>query len=135
MSDDLGIYRGRRIARVFESRDGWTILVGKSAQDNDVLTFKVGRPYDFWLHVASGPGSHVVVRNDARDPRMPRDTEDLAASLAAGYSSGRAGGQVAVHLVQCSTVKKPRGAAPGKVAIGKPRKLKARPLREEDLAG
>lgn len=128
-----GIYRGRQVARCFESDDGWVVLVGKNAGDNDVLTFKLGRPYDFWLHVAAGPGSHVVVLNDSRADRMPRETEALAASLAAGYSSERRGGRVSVHLVRCGDVSKPRGAAAGKVAIGRPRKIQARPRREEDL--
>lgn len=130
---EQGLYRGRRVARRFVSDDGWVVLVGKNAADNDVLTFKLGRPYDFWLHVAGGPGSHVVVLNDDRAARMPRDTEQLAASLAAGYSSERRGGRVSVHLVQCSDVSKPRGAAAGKVSIGRPRKLQAPPLREDDL--
>ena len=116
------------------SSDGWTVLVGKSASDNDVLTFKLGRPFDFWLHVASGPGSHVVVLNEDRASRMPRDTESLAAGLAAGYSSVKAGGQVAVHLVACGDVSKPRGVAAGKVAISRPKKVKARPVREDDLS-
>lgn len=130
---EQGLYRGRRIARRFVSEDGWVVLVGKSARDNDVLTFKLGRPYDFWLHVAAGPGSHVVALNDGRDSRMPRDTERLAAGLAAGYSSERRGGRVSVHVVRCSDVSKPRGAAAGKVAIARPRKVQAQPLREEDF--
>ncbi|MEM6703229.1 MAG: NFACT RNA binding domain-containing protein [Acidobacteriota bacterium] len=130
---EQGLYRGRRVARRFVSKDGWIVLVGKNAGDNDVVTFKLGRPYDFWLHVAAGPGSHVVALNDARESRMPKETERLAAGLAAGYSSERRGGRVSVHVVRCGEVSKPRGAAAGKVAIARPKKVQAQPLREEDL--
>ena len=124
-----GLYRGRPVARVFE-RDGWIVLVGKSASDNDVLTFKLGRPYDFWLHASGVSGSHVVVLNEERASRLPPEVAEAAAGLAAGYSKARAGGQVAVHLAQCSDVSKPRGAAAGKVALRRYETVKQRPLRE-----
>ena len=34
--------------------EGWEILVGRSDEDNDYLTFEVGEPFDLWLHVAGG---------------------------------------------------------------------------------
>src|SRR5690606_221290 len=33
--------------------DGWEVLVGRSARENDELTFRIARPRDLWLH-ASG---------------------------------------------------------------------------------
>ena len=37
--------------------DGFEVLVGRSAADNDHLTFRVAAPRDQWLHVAGGtPG-------------------------------------------------------------------------------
>ena len=85
------------------------------AADNDVLTFKIGAPRDFWLHVAADSGSHVVVRNPDGVASLPRDTVQFAAGLAAGYSKLRDGGRVAVHLCTCADVGKPRGMPPGKV--------------------
>ena len=44
--------------------EGFEVLVGRGDEENDVLTFEIAAPEDFWLHVAGGvPGSHVVVRN------------------------------------------------------------------------
>ena len=43
--------------------EGFEILVGKGDEANDALTFGVGEPRDFWLHVSGAAGSHVVVRN------------------------------------------------------------------------
>ena len=52
--------------RRYVSSDGFEILVGRTARDNDHLTFKVAKPNDLWLHAADYGGSHVVVRNSTR---------------------------------------------------------------------
>jgi predicted ribosome quality control (RQC) complex YloA/Tae2 family protein len=123
-----GRYRGKTIARRFDSPDGFIILVGKAADDNDTLTFKVGRPEDFWLHVAGESGSHVIVLNDAGVERLPRATRDLAAALAARYSRAKAGGWVSVHLCQCRDVSKRRGAPAGEVQLRRWDSVKAKPV-------
>lgn len=114
---DAGIYRGRSVARRFVSPDGLIVLVGRTAEDNDILSIKLGAPHDFWLHIAADSGSHVVVRNPGRLERLPRDTARYAASLAARYSKARNGARVAVHMARCEDVRKPRGMAPGKVVL------------------
>jgi predicted ribosome quality control (RQC) complex YloA/Tae2 family protein len=116
---DAGTYQGRSVARHFVSPDGLIILVGKTAADNDVLSLKLGAPRDFWLHIASGPGSHVVVRNPEKLERLPRPTLKMAAGLAVKHSKAKAGGQSAVHLTTCDQVGKPRGFEAGKVTIGR----------------
>jgi predicted ribosome quality control (RQC) complex YloA/Tae2 family protein len=117
------------VARRVVSPDGFTILVGKNAADNDVLSVKLASPNDFWLHVAAGSGSHVVVRNPDNLATLPRDTLRFAAGLAAGYSSVRAGGRTAVHVARCADVNKPRGFAPGKVTLRRYRTVQATPTR------
>ncbi len=129
---EAGIWRGRKIARRFLSPDGWTVLVGKSAADNDLLTFKLGAPRDFWLHVAADSGSHVVVRNPDKLDRMPRETQSFAAGLAARYSKLRAGGKVAVHLAFCTEIKKPRGFPAGKVQLKRHKTVRATPVDAAD---
>lgn len=116
---DAGFYQGRSVARRLVSPDGLVILVGRTAEDNDIVTFKLGAPRDFWLHVATGPGSHVVVRNPDGLDRLPRDTQRLAAALAVRHSKAKAGGRTAVHLTTCGEVAKPRGFAAGKVTISR----------------
>ncbi|MBM4266997.1 MAG: DUF814 domain-containing protein [Deltaproteobacteria bacterium] len=129
---EAGVYRGRAVARRFTASDGTTVLVGKNAADNDVLTFQLASPRDFWLHVAAESGSHVVIRNpDGRD-RPSREALQLAASLAAGHSRAREGGRVAVHLARRSDVSKPRGFAPGKVLLSRYRTVHAAPRREPE---
>jgi len=126
---DAGIWQGRVVARRFVSPDGLVVLVGKRDDDNDILTFKLGSPRDFWLHVAGESGSHVVVRNPGGLDRLPRETLRLAAALAAGYSKARGGGRVAVHVATCADVSKPRGFAAGKVALSRYKTVHASPVR------
>ncbi|MEM0962029.1 MAG: NFACT RNA binding domain-containing protein [Bacteroidota bacterium] len=100
--------------------DGYEVLVGKSARDNDRLTFKVARPHDVWLHVGGGtPGSHVVVRTPAGG-EVPRGVVKKAAELAVRHSKAKnATGKVDVHVCRACDVTKPRGAKPGSVRLRK----------------
>lgn len=131
---DAGIYHGRSVARRFISPDGLTVLVGRTATDNDLLTFKLGAPNDFWLHVAGSSGSHVIVRNPEKLDRLPRETKRLAAALAARYSKARAGGRTAVHVATCADVSKPRGLPAGKVILGRFSTVHASPAEAPELA-
>lgn len=130
---DGGFYQGRSVARRIVSPDGMVILVGRTAEDNDIVTFKLGAPRDFWLHVATGPGSHVVVLNPDSLDRLPRATQKLAAALAVRHSKAKAGGRTAVHLSTCSEIAKPRGFPAGKVTLGRYSTVHASP--EEAEAG
>jgi predicted ribosome quality control (RQC) complex YloA/Tae2 family protein len=112
---EAGEWAGKRVARRFVSPDGYVVLVGRTASDNDLLTFKIASPNDFWLHVAAESGSHVVVRNPDGVDSLPRETLRFAAGLAARYSRARRGGRVAVHVTRRSEVHKPRGLPAGKV--------------------
>lgn len=125
------MWQGRSVARRFVSPDGMTVLVGRTAADNDVLTCKLGSPRDFWFHVAAGSGSHVVVRNPEGLDRLPRQTEQFAASLAAGYSKAKTGGRVAVHVCRCEDVSKPRGFPPGKVLLDRFKSVEVAPWRAD----
>jgi predicted ribosome quality control (RQC) complex YloA/Tae2 family protein len=99
--------------------DGFEVLVGKGDTDNDELTFRVGEPRDFWLHVAGGvPGSHVVVRNPEGLDELPRPVLEKAAALAAWHSKARgARGKVEVHVCRVTDVSKVRGAPAGEVRL------------------
>jgi predicted ribosome quality control (RQC) complex YloA/Tae2 family protein len=125
------MWQGRSVARRFVSPDGLTVLVGRTAEDNDILSLRLGAPKDFWFHVAAESGSHVVVRNPGGLDRCPRETEQFAASLAAGYSKARKGGRVAVHACRCEDVGKPRGFPPGKVLLDRFKSVQVAPWRPD----
>lgn len=98
--------------------EGFEVLVGKGARENDELTFRLADPADLWLHAAGYAGSHVVVRNPGKLPELPRPVVERAAELAVHHSKAReARGKVEVHVCRASEVRKPRGFPAGKVEI------------------
>lgn len=99
--------------------DGFEVLIGKGDAENDQLTFKVADNLDVWFHVASVPGSHVVIRNPDKLSELPRHVLERAAELAAFHSKARDGGKVEVHMARIADISKPRGFAPGKVILKK----------------
>ena len=113
-------------ARLYFSSDGYEVLVGRAARDNDHLTFRVARPHDLWLHAADYPGSHVIVRNPAR-AEIPHRTLIEAAQLAAHFSQARNDAKVSVHYTQRKFLSKPKGSAPGLVRLSSFRTITVEP--------
>lgn len=67
--------------KLFYSESGHEIFVGKSAKDNDELTFQIAHGSDYWLHAHSLSGSHVVIRRKRGkdvDPETIKDAVQLA---------------------------------------------------------
>lgn len=98
--------------------DGYEVLVGRSARDNDELTFRVARPRDVWLHAAGHAGSHVIIRAAEDGSAVPRTVVERAAQWAAWHSRARnARGKVEVHVCRAADVRKPRNAPTGTVEL------------------
>ena len=95
----------------------WEILIGKSAENNDLLTFKYARKYDIWLHAQGVSGSHVVIRVPDKSQKPPMDIIEQAASAAAFFSSAKNSSTVAVNYTEVRYVRKPRKAPPGTALI------------------
>lgn len=112
--------------RRYRSSDGFEVLVGRGARENDYLTFKVAGPHDVWLHAADYPGSHVVIRNPTRK-EVPHRTIIEAAQLAARFSHAAADGKVDIHYTHRKFLTKPKGAAAGLVRMSSFRSLTVEP--------
>jgi predicted ribosome quality control (RQC) complex YloA/Tae2 family protein len=111
--------------RTFTLSSGAQLLVGRSNQDNDRITFKVAGPDDLWFHARGMPGAHVVLRTGGRDPS---DVEIAAAGSAAAYfSAARETGHVAVDYTERKHVRKPRGSRPGFVTYERERTVQVVP--------
>jgi predicted ribosome quality control (RQC) complex YloA/Tae2 family protein len=113
------------------SADGYTILVGRSAEENDRVTFRLGQGRDWWFHAQGIPGSHVIVRNPGGDALPPRTLRE-AAWLAGYYSQARAAGRVDVDYAQRKHVRKVKGGLPGQVTYSQSRTLLV-PLEDAEL--
>ena len=107
------------------SSDGLPILVGRSARQNDAITFGQARPGDLWLHARNVPGAHVIVRGEGRT--VPERTVAEAARLAAQHSKARHDTAVDVIITERRHVRRIPGAPPGLVTVAQERVLRVRP--------
>jgi predicted ribosome quality control (RQC) complex YloA/Tae2 family protein len=112
--------------RRYLSTDGYEILVGRAARDNDNLTFRVAQPNDLWMHAGDYPGSHVVIRNPARK-EIPQRTIIEAAQLAGRFSQASEDTRVVVHYTERKFLSKPKGAAPGLVRMSRFKSITVEP--------
>jgi predicted ribosome quality control (RQC) complex YloA/Tae2 family protein len=108
-------------------------MVGRSARENDRITFHEAGSEDLWFHARGLAGAHVILKTDGRPTEA---SIRAAAQTAAYYSEGRGSGQVAVDVVERKHVRKPRGAPPGAVTYTAERTLLVAPvLPPPDAAG
>jgi predicted ribosome quality control (RQC) complex YloA/Tae2 family protein len=107
--------------------EGREILVGRSSRENDELTFHVANADDFWMHVAEYSGSHVVVRNPAKEKTLPDSILTKAAQLAAFFSQARNSSKVEVHYTQRKHVRKPKRAPAGLVKLSEFKSISVEP--------
>ena len=105
--------------KVFEDH-GFTILVGRNAQNNDLLTQKYAHKDDLWLHAKDVTGSHVVIRHRAGQP-VPEPVVERAAQLAGWYSKRQHDSLCPVTVTPKKFVRKPKGARPGQVVVERER--------------
>lgn len=95
----------------FVTEDGFDIYVGKNNFQNDYLTFKFANGNDYWFHVKTIPGSHVILRTEGKE--VPDEDFVIAAEVAAYFSTGKDNEKQEVDYVIKKEVKKPNGSAPG----------------------
>jgi predicted ribosome quality control (RQC) complex YloA/Tae2 family protein len=104
--------REARLGLRYTSPSGFSVLVGRNAKENDLLT-RLAHSEDLWFHAQGVPGSHVILKAEGKNPPL----EDLlfAARLAAYHSKARGEAQVPVDYTRKKHVWRPRKAAPGQV--------------------
>lgn len=116
--------------------DGFEVLVGRGARENDDLTFGTASPRDLWLHASGYAGSHVIVRVPEEIADVPRAVIERAAQLAAWHSKAQnARGKVEVHVCRVADVRKPRGAPAGQVQLKRWDSIKVYPRGLDEAAG
>ncbi len=84
-----------------QSREGFTILIGKNSRQNEEVTFHQASSRDMWLHVRGVPGSHVIIKAGGRD--IPRSAIEQAATLPRGIAR-RAAAPAFPSITRCSAM-------------------------------
>ena len=103
--------------RVFTVEGGFQVWVGKSSENNDLLTMKFAKPNDLWFHARGSSGSHVVLKIGTGKGEPSKRAIEQAAAIAAYYSKMRSAKNVPVAMTYRKYVRKPKGASAGTVTI------------------
>ena len=107
------VQRDRSQPLRYLSPEGFPILVGRNARQNEIVTFSEAGRDDLWLHVHDGPGAHVVIRCGGQP--VPAVTRTAAAQLAAWFSRQRGNTGVAIVVTPRRFVTRMAGGRPGQV--------------------
>ena len=113
------------LLKAVNSKDGFEILIGRSARQNERVTFELGVGGDTWVHARGVPGAHVLVK--ARGGAVSEQAIQEAAAYAAYYSGARGENKVAVDYTSQRHVRRIKGAPPGLVTYTNERTLQVRP--------
>jgi predicted ribosome quality control (RQC) complex YloA/Tae2 family protein len=113
--------------RQFVVTGGFQVWVGKSSENNDLLTLKYAKPSDLWFHARGSSGSHVILRAGTGKGEPSRKALEEAAGIAAYYSKMKNAKHVPVAVTERKYVRKPRGAPAGTVAIEREKLLFVNP--------
>ncbi len=112
-----------------QSREGFTLLIGKNSRQNEDVTFHQAAPNDLWLHARGVPGAHVIIKAAGRE--IPRGTIEQAASLAAYYSQARGSTSVPVDYTLQRHIRHMKGGGPGMVIYERERTIYVEPKGAE----
>lgn len=108
------------VAELFKKVEfmGYTILIGRNAKNNDVLTKQYASKDDLWLHARDVSGSHVIIKNQP-GKKFPAPVIERAAELAAFYSKRKTDSLCPVIVTPKKYVRKLKGMPEGAVIVDK----------------
>jgi len=91
-------------------------IIGRSAKQNDRITFEFAKQHHVWLHVQGVPGAHCLLTLEPGKMATAKVLQD-AANIAAFFSKARGSTQVPVVYTNPRYLKKIKGGRPGMVSI------------------
>lgn len=103
----------------------FTILVGRTAKENDALLRNHVRGNDYWLHARDYPGGYVFIKT-IPGKSVPLNTLLDAANLAIYYSKGRNSGKGEVYYTQVKYLRRAKGEKKGTVLPTQEKNLSVR---------
>jgi len=118
--------------RSYSTREGWTVLVGRSNEENDYVTHHLARPDDYWFHAHGCPGSHVVLRREGRKDNPSARTLEEVAAIAAWFSKARTSRKAPIVYTLKKYVRRPRKGPPGLALITREKTILVEPKAPPD---
>ncbi|MCF0241642.1 MAG: fibronectin-binding domain-containing protein [Treponema sp.] len=109
--------------------NGWYILVGRDANENDELLRHHVRGEDLWLHVRDFPGGYVFIKH-RKDKTVPLDILLDAANLAVYYSKARNTGKTDLYYTKVKYLRRAKNGPKGLVLPTQEKNLCITPDKE-----
>lgn len=94
--------------------DGFFVLVGRSATENDELLRHCVRGSDIWLHVRDYSGGYVFIKVPNKKT-VPLNVLIAAGNLAVYYSKAKRGGEATVYYTAVKNLRRAKNAKKGTV--------------------
>ena len=123
--------------------NGWYILVGRDANENDELLRHHVRGNDMWLHTRDTPGGYVFIKCRA-GKTIPLDILLDAGNLALYFSKARAAGKADLYYTEVKYLRRAKNGPKGlviptheknlNVVLDKNRLARLEAIRQENAA-
>ncbi len=94
--------------------DGWRILVGRTANENDELLRHHVRGFDMWMHTRDWAGGFVFIKNRP-GKTIPLEILLYAGNLAVYYSKARKAQTADIYYTQVKYLRRAKNATKGTV--------------------
>jgi predicted ribosome quality control (RQC) complex YloA/Tae2 family protein len=104
---------------------GWTILIGRSAKENDELLRRHVRGSDLWLHARDWAGSYVFIKA-RKGKTFPLDLLLDAGALAIYYSKGRSNGGGELYYTHVKYLRRAKDGPKGLVIPSQEKNLRVK---------
>lgn len=94
--------------------NGWTIIVGRTANENDELLRHTVKGQDMWLHTRDYAGGYVFIKGK-KNKTVPLDILLYAGNLAVYHSKARKNGQADLYYTQVKYLRRAKNGPKGLV--------------------
>jgi predicted ribosome quality control (RQC) complex YloA/Tae2 family protein len=103
----------------------FTLLLGRTSKENDLLLRHHVRGNDYWLHARDFPGAYVFIKS-IKGKSIPLDVLLDAGTLAIHYSKAQKGGQGDLFYTQVKFLRRVKGGKQGLVIPTQEKNLSVR---------
>ena len=94
--------------------EGWTVIVGRTATENDELLRHYVKGQDMWMHTRDYAGGYVFIKGK-KDKTVPLEILLYAGNLAVYHSKARKNGQADLYYTQVKHLRRAKNGPKGLV--------------------
>ncbi|MGN1190791.1 MAG: NFACT RNA binding domain-containing protein [Candidatus Ornithospirochaeta sp.] len=109
---------------VWVKSNGWDIIIGRNAKENDEILRSYTRGSDVWMHTRDFSGGYIIIKAQ-KDRTVPLPVLLDGASLAIHFSKARKNGKADLYYTQVKYLRRVKGGKTGLVLPTQEKNLNA----------